>query len=110
MRFPWQKKPQPGLFSVPPAREGFRVSEEVRPQWLLFAGVLGILLVGLAIALDLVWKVKNILPTACLEVGVGLMLFAVLFLLQRRTVRATTLVWVSQLEELAARIGQDPAE
>ena len=110
MRFPWRKKPQPGLFSAAPVEEGLRLTEQVRPRWLWFAGVVGIVLVGLAIALDLVWNVKNILPTASLEVGVGMVLFAVLFLLQRRIVRATTLVWMSRLEVMASQTGQDPEE
>jgi hypothetical protein len=60
--------------------------------------------------LDLVWSVDNILPSACLNVGVGGMLFALLFVAERRIIRRTGLIWVSALEEQAARTGQDPAK
>lgn len=73
-------------------------------------GATGAALVVLALLLDLMWNVNNILPSASLSLGVGTMLFAVLFLAEKRIVRRTSIVWVSALEEMAAQMGRDPEE
>jgi hypothetical protein len=103
-----RRRAEPGLTGIRPIQDGFRLSEEINPWWLWLAGVASALLVVLAILLDLLWKVKNILPSVTLDLGIGSILFALLFLLQRRIVRRTSILWVSALEEMAARSGQDP--
>jgi len=99
---------KPGLASVAPSQGGFRLSEEISSLWLWIVGIVGAVLVVLAILLDLLWNVTNILPSASLNLGVGVMLFSVLFLLQRRIVRRTNVVWISAWEEMAAQTGQNP--
>lgn len=86
------------------------MSQDINRAWLWIAGVCGALLVLLAVFLNLVWGVSNILPSVSLDLGVGTILFSVLFFLERRIVRRTNLRWVSALEELASRTGQDPAQ
>lgn len=94
--------------SIRPLKNGFRLSENLNHRWLWLTGIGGALLVVLAILLDIRWKVENILPSVALSFGTGAILFAVLFLLERRIVQHTSMFWVTALEELAAQTGQSP--
>ena len=89
-------------------RGTYRLSEEINLRWLWLVGIAGAALVVLAVLLDLVWHVANILPNVSLALGVGVMLFSVLFGLERRIVRQTNLVPVSKWDEMGAQTGQDP--
>ena len=104
------RRAKPGLRSMAPPRDGLRLTEEVRAGWLWIAGAIGVSLVILAVLLDLHWNVDNILPSVSLELGVSTLLFAVLFLLERRVVRLTSLRSVTAWEELTAQTGEDPQE
>jgi hypothetical protein len=90
--------------------EGYRLKEDVKPLWLWLAGGTGVILVLLAILLDMFWGIDNILPSVALSLGVGAMLFCVLFLLERRIVRGMSMRWVSALEALTTESGEDPDE
>ncbi len=105
-----RKKAQPGLSSVAPVYGGFRLDEEINVIWLWLVGGAGASLIVLGLLMNLVWSIDNILPSACLRVGVGAMLFALLFIAERRVVRRTSVIWVSALEEQAARTGQNAGE
>ena len=67
-----------GLVGASPTSGGFRLSEEINLRWLWLVVSLGLALVVVALLLDLVWEVNNILPNASLSLGIGMMLFAVL--------------------------------
>ena len=90
--------------------EGYRLIEDVKSLWLWLVGGTGVVLVLLAILLDMFWGIDNILPSVALSLGVGAMLFCVLFLLERRIVRGISMRWVSALEALTTESGEDPDE
>lgn len=95
--------------SLAPVRGGFRLEEQTSRGWLWVLAIAGVVLIALALLLDLAWGVENILPTACLSIGVGTVLFALLFVIERRIIRRTSLVWVSAVEELDALLDGDAA-
>jgi hypothetical protein len=88
----------------------FQITEALRPFWLWSIGAVGLLLVAVAVALNLVWGVENIVPSASLEVGVGMLLFSAFFLAERKIVRSTSVVPLDPLAVVAGQTGQDLEE
>ncbi len=85
----------------------YKVTEAIRHLWLWLIGAGGVALVGLAVCLNLIWGVENILPSAALNIGAGMMLFSAFFLVERRIVRSTGLVPLEPLAVIADQTGQD---
>lgn len=102
-----RRKTEQGLTSVAPLKGALRLSEEINAWWLWLVAIGGIFLFVLAILLNILWKVTNILPSASLSLGVSAILFAVFFLLERKIVRRTSMISVSPLEELGVQIRQN---
>jgi hypothetical protein len=67
------------------------ISEErLRSGWLAAIGIVGLAIVGLAILLDRWEDEQTLVPAVVLNLGTGIMLFAVLFFAERRLVRRET--------------------